>query len=128
MFVMWHWLERGQSGLLIQLQFTACVLFSVYYFCLLLNTEETTFQTKKMNLSLSVDAKINLNLWTSKPDHCVESFRIRSFFLVPIFSRIWTEYGDLQSKSLSMWHNMDQTNPECEHFSRSWRQNIASLF
>ena len=61
-----------------------CFVFR-YYFCLLLNTEETTFQTKKMNLSLSVDAKINLTLWTTKPDHCVESFRIRSFFLVPIF-------------------------------------------
>ena len=29
MFVIWHWLERGQSGLFIQLQFTACVFFSV---------------------------------------------------------------------------------------------------
>ena len=39
-----------------------------------------------------------------------------------IFSRIWTEYGDLQSKfpySLKVWRNTGQTNPECEHFSRS---------
>ena len=28
MFVIWHWLERGQSGLFIQLYFTASVFFS----------------------------------------------------------------------------------------------------
>ena len=37
-------------------------------------------------------------------------------------SCIWTEYGDIQSKSpysRRMWRNTGQTNPECEHFSRS---------
>ena len=29
MFVIWYWLERGQSGLFIQLHFTAFVFFSV---------------------------------------------------------------------------------------------------
>ena len=50
-----------------------------------LNIKETTFWTKEMNLSLSVDRKANLSLWTAKPDQCVESVRVRSFFLVRIF-------------------------------------------
>ena len=29
MFVIWYWLERGQSGLFIQLHFAAFVFFSV---------------------------------------------------------------------------------------------------
>ena len=60
----------------------------------------------------------------------VESVHVRSFFLVWIFSHVYTEYGDLQSKSLyslRMWRNMGQTNPEFQHFSCSWHQNIASL-
>ena len=50
-----------------------------------LNMKETTFWTKEMNLSLSVDRKANLSLWTTKSDQCVESVRVRSFFLVRIF-------------------------------------------
>ena len=52
------------------------------------------------------------------------------FFLVPFLFHIWTEYRDLQSKSpysSKMWCNTGQTSPECEHFSRGWRQNIALL-
>ena len=81
-----------------------------------------------MILFLILVTKINLSLWTNKPDHHVESVHVRSLFLVRIFSHIWTEYGDLQIKSphsLRMWRNMGQTNPECKHFSRSWRQNIV---
>ena len=92
--------------------------------CLSLSTKERTFQTKEINLFLSVDTKTNLSLWTTKPDHFVESVRVQRFFLVWIFSCIWTEYGDLQCKSpysLRMWRNIGQTNPECERFSRSWR-------
>ena len=29
MFVIWQWMKRGQSGLLIQLQFIACVFFNM---------------------------------------------------------------------------------------------------
>ena len=39
---------------------------------------------------------------------------VLGFFIVRIFSRIWTEYRDLQSKSpypLWMWRNKGQTNP-----------------
>ena len=57
--------------------------------------------------------------------------QVRSFFLVRNFSRICTEYGDLQSKSLyslRMCRNVAQTSRESEHFSHSWPQNIASLF
>ena len=43
--------------------------------------------------------KWTLSLWTRKPNHFVESVLVRSIFLVQIFSRIWTKYGDLQSKS-----------------------------
>ena len=42
--------------------------------------------------------------------------RCSEFFSGAIVSRIWTECGDLQSKSphsLRMWLNADQTNPEC---------------
>ena len=57
---------------------------------------------------------------------CSELFSGANFF-----SRIWTEYEDLQSKfpySLRMWRNTGQANSEYKHFSCSWRQNIASLF
>ena len=67
----------------------------------------------------SVNTKTILGLRTTKPDQCVESVHVQSFFLVRIFSRNWTEYVDLQSKSLNslrMCHNMGQTNPECEQF------------
>ena len=56
----------------------------------------------------------NLSLWTTKPDHCLESVLVWSFFLVQIFFHIWTEYENLQSKcqySLRMWSNIDQTRP-----------------
>ena len=83
-----------------------------------------------MNLSISVDTKINLSLWNTKPDICVEGVRIRTFLLVRTFSCISTEYGGLQSQfpySLRIRRNADQTHPECKYFSRSWRQDIASL-
>ena len=43
-------------------------------------------------------------------------------FFLSVFSLIWTEYGDLQSKSpysVRMWENMDQKNSEHGHFLRS---------
>ena len=67
-----------------------------------------------MNLSLSVGTNTNLSLWNTKPDHCVKSICVQSLFLVRIFSRIWTEYRDLQSKSpysLRIWRNMSHMNP-----------------
>ena len=42
--------------------------------------------------------------------HCVKRVQIRSFFW-SVFSRIWTEYGDLRSKylySVQVRENMDQ--------------------
>ena len=99
--------------------------------CLSLNTKETTFKTKEMNFSLNVDTHKKLSLWTIKPGHYLESVCIRSFFLVPIFSCIWTLYEDLQSKSpysCRIRCDMVQTNPKCEHFSHIWCQNIASCF
>ena len=58
MFVIWRWLERGQSGLFIQLQFAACVFFSliimiihlirqiyyINYVCIYLNLDVTSYQ------------------------------------------------------------------------------------
>ena len=38
-----------------------------------------------MNLSLSVDTKTNLSLWTTIPDHYVKNVCVRIFFLVRIF-------------------------------------------
>ena len=38
-----------------------------------------------MSLSLSVDKKTNLSLWTTKLDHFVENVRVRGFFLVWFF-------------------------------------------
>ena len=74
---------------------------------------------------------MNLSLWATKPGICVEEVRIRSFFPVRISSCISTEYGDLQSQfrySLRIRRNASQAHPECEYFSRSWRQDIALLF
>ena len=49
---------------------------SFCYLCLnkklLLNTKETNLQIKEMNLSLSVDTKVNSTLWIIKLDHCVK--------------------------------------------------------
>ena len=38
-------------------------------------------------------------MFWSQPDDCVESVRVQNFFLVRIFSPIWTEYEDLESKA-----------------------------
>ena len=46
-----------------------------------------------------------------------------SKFFWSVFSRIWTEYGDLQVKSpYSVWmrENADQKNSKCELFSRPY--------
>ena len=53
--------------------------------------------------------------------HCVKSVQTRSFFW-SVFSRIWTEYGDLLRKSsysVRMQGNTDQNKLRFEHFSRS---------
>ena len=84
-----------------------------------------------MDLSLSVDTKTNLNLWTRKPDHCEESAHVLNFSLVQIFSAvglnmetykvnpsIHSEYGEIQTRSTQ----------ENEHFSSSGWKNIAKLF
>ena len=87
-------------------------------------------QRNELKMYWSVDTKTNLSFWTAKPDHCVESFRVRSLFLVRIFCCFWTEYGDLQSKSpysLRMWRNAGQTNQKYESFSRSLRHNVVIL-
>ena len=54
-----------------------------------------------------------------------------SVFFGAIFRCIWTKYRDLQSNSSSsprMWRNTDQTNPECEHLSGSWRRTLLRYF
>ena len=44
--------------------------------------------------------------------HCVKSVQIRRFFFWPIFSRIWTEYGEIRSDispySVRIRENTDQ--------------------
>ena len=45
-----------------------------------------------------------------------------SKFFWSVFSRIWTEYGELlriYPYSVQMHENMDQNNPKYEHFLRS---------
>ena len=52
----------------------------------------------------------NLVLTISLRSHCVKSFQTRSFFW-SVFSPIWTEYGDLRSKSpysVQIRENTDQ--------------------
>ena len=54
-------------------------------------------------------------------NHCVKSVQIRSFFW-SVFSRFWTEYGDLRSKflySVQKRKNTDQKNSAFGHFSCS---------
>ena len=72
---------------------------------------------KELNLSLSLDSKTNLSLWFTKPDHCVESVRVWSFFLVRIFfphlDWIWRLTQTYSPHLLRMWRNTGQTNPEC---------------
>ena len=46
-----------------------------------------------MNLSLNVDTKANLRLWTTKPDHCVESAYVWSSFLVRFFPEFRLSMG-----------------------------------
>ena len=53
--------------------------------------------------------------------HCVKSAQIRSYFW-SVFSRIWTEYGEIQSISpcsVQMRENEDQNNSDYGHFSRN---------
>ena len=48
----------------------------------------------------------------NEPCRCAKSIHVWGFFLVQSFSRSWTDYGELQSKSphsLRMWRNMNQT-------------------
>ena len=43
-------------------------------------------------------------------------------FFWSVFSRIWTEYGEIESTSqllVQMWENTDQKNSEYGHFSSS---------
>ena len=97
---------------------------------LLIIEHQTTFQFKEINLSLSVVTKINLSLWPTKLDPCVESVCVWSFFLVQIFSHIPTEYGDLQSKSpysLTMRRNLNQTNSDCEHLYTFHTVDVRTL-
>ena len=47
-----------------------------------------------------------------------------SEFFWSVFSRIWTEYGEMQSispYSVQMWKNTDQKNSEFGHFAPSVR-------
>ena len=66
-----------------------------------------------MKLFLSVDKKTNLSLWNTKPDPCVESARVHSFYwceFFPVFGmdmenyrvspRIHSEYGEVGLKSI----------------------------
>ena len=62
---------------------------------------------------------------------CKKVFVFGAFFWYEFLSCICTKYGELQSKSpysLQMWINTGQTNPECNKFSSSGCQNIATLF
>ena len=63
-------------------------VFAIYVWMenfLSLNTKKTTFSTKEMNLILSLDTKTNLSFWTAKPEHCVKSIYVWSFFLFDFF-------------------------------------------
>ena len=51
-------------------------------------------------------------LWNFRTMHCLKIVQIRSF-LWSVFSSIWTEYGDLRSRSpcsVRMQENMDRKN------------------
>ena len=68
-----------------------------------------------------VEMEDNINLrWVPGKNRSMKSVRIRSFWSV--FSRIWTEHGDLWSKSLysvRIRENTDQKNSKYGHFSCS---------
>ena len=78
-----------------------------------------------MNLSPSVDTKTNLSLWTTKPDHCVESVFVRSFFWCEFFPafglsmevyraspRIYSECGEMRSRPSPSWILFTQLTSE----------------
>ena len=80
-----------------------------------------------MNFSLSVDTKTNLSLWTTKLDHCVESVRVWSFFWCQFFPHLDWIWRLMETSSLRMWRNMDQTNPEWERFSHAVELNCIYI-
>ena len=61
--------------------------------------------------------------------HCVKSVQIRNFFY-SVFSRIWTEYGEvlrISPYSVRMRENTDQKNSVFGHFSRSVKTRKKDL-
>ena len=66
--------------------------------------------------------KIKSGVGSKKPWRALrEKYPYLEFFW-SLFSRIWTEYGDLLCKcpnSLKMRENLDEKNFECAHFLRS---------
>ena len=60
--------------------------------------------------------------------HCLKSVRIRSYFRIFVFSRIWTEYGEIlriSPYSVRMRKNADQNNSEYGHLSEwVWLKGI----
>ena len=63
--------------------------------------------------------------------HCVKSVQIRIFFFCFVFSCIWTEYGDLRSKSpysVRIQENTTRKNSVFGHFSHSARFSICQDF
>ena len=59
---------------------------------------------------------------------------VRSYFTVPIFYRVWNEYGDLRisprfpSEYREIREIRARPSPKCKHFSSSRHQIIATLF
>ena len=72
-----------------------------------LNTKKTTFSTKEMNLILSLDTKTNLSFWTAKPEHCIKSIYVSSFFLLDFFLAFGLEIQTRPTHYVNIFHAVD---------------------
>ena len=74
--------------------YTSALVFSSKFALYFQNTFPKNI-SERLLLNSAISA---LHINSRNSHHCVKSVRIRSFFW-PVFSRIWTEYIDLRSKS-----------------------------
>ena len=108
----------------------------IWYLCLnkklfIIEHQGNNLLNQKNKLISKCRQKNKFRLMNHKTWSLCEKCPCSELLLLWIFSRIWTEYGELQTKSqywLRMWRNTSQTNLECQQISRSGRQNIATLF